>query len=320
MQAGPAFNFTDASRWASQWQNLFYFEVAVSIFFGTLIFVLIFWFAIKFRRRSEDEVPEQIEGHLPLEITWTAIPAVICVVMFVWASTLFVRYARPAKASREVFVIGQQWMWKVQHPEGVQEIDALHVPVGEPVKLSMTSQDVIHDFAIPAFRLKKDVLPGRYTSEWFTATKTGRFHLFCDQYCGMNHSHMVGWVYVMSPTDYSAWLAENERSASMAQQGARLFTQLGCDSCHVGAPSSTAPSLAGIYGKPAKMTNGETRIVDDAFLRQAILTPSTINVAGYPHVMPTFTGQVNEEQILQLIAYIKSLDNPEGGNAEVNTR
>jgi cytochrome c oxidase subunit 2 len=257
------------------------------LFRGTLIFVLIFYFAIKYRRRSEDEVPVQIEGNLPLEVTWTAIPAAICAVMFVWASTLFVRYSRPPKASREVFVIGQQWMWKTQHPEGVQEIDSLHVPVGEPVKLTMTSQDVIHDFSIPAFRLKKDVLPGRYTSEWFKATRTGRFHLFCDQYCGTNHSEMKGWVYVMSPTDYAAWLASNMRSESMAQQGARLFTELGCDSCHVGAPSTTAPSLAGIYGKPQKMANGNTRVIDDSFIRQAILTPSTMWPAIHTRCQPS---------------------------------
>ena len=287
--------------------------MAISIFFSILIFGLIFYFAIKYRRRSKDEIPPQIEGNLALEITWTVIPAGLCVVMFVWASGLFFRSSRPPRASTEIFVIGQQWMWKVQHAEGIQEIDELHVPVGVPIKLTMTSQDVIHDFSVPAFRIKKDVLPGQYTSEWFTATKTGRFHLFCDQYCGTSHSAMVGWVIVMEPTEYARWLSNGVASKSMADVGAELYVRYGCDTCH---STGKGPAFAGLYGSAVKLTDGQTVIADDAYIRKSILNPSSQRVAGYAAVMPTFQGQLGEEQILQLTAYIKSLAKPESQEKE----
>ena len=305
-----------ASSIADSVDHLYYFLTGITAFFSVLIFSIIFYFMIKYRRRPGKAHDPETHTSMFLELGWTIIPSLICVVIFVWSSELFVRNSRPPANSREIFVIGKQWMWHIQHPEGPREIDALHVPVGENVKLTMTSQDVIHGFYIPAFRVKKDVLPGRYTSIWFRANKTGVYHLFCSQYCGTNHSEMIGWVYVMSPTDYSAWLAEGEQSESLAQQGQKLFTQLGCDSCHAGAASSTGPSLAGIYGKPEKLADGTTRVVDDTFLRQAILTPSTIHVAGFPQIMPTFTGQVDEEQVLQLIAYVKSLGAQERTNGQ----
>jgi len=313
MQAEPTIHFTDASSWATQWQHLFYFLMAVSIFFTVLIFGLIFYFAIKYRRRSKDEVPPQIEGNLALEITWTVIPAALCVVMFVWASDLYLRNAIPPKGSIEIFVIGRQWMWKVQHSEGVQEIDELHVPVGVPIKLTMTSQDVIHDFAVPEFRIKKDVLPGRYTSEWFTAGKTGRFHLFCDQYCGTLHSAMVGWIVVMEPTDYARWLSGGAVNKSMADMGAELYVRYGCGTCH---STGTGPPFAGLYGSVVKLTSGQTVKADDAYIRDCILSPSSQRVAGYPPIMPTFQGQLEEEQILQLTAYIKFLAKTEGQGKE----
>jgi cytochrome c oxidase subunit II len=304
MQAEPTIHFTDASSWAMQWQHLFYFLVGVSVFFSVLIFGLIFYFAIKYRRRSEDEIPPQIEGNLALEITWTVIPVGLCIVMFVWASGLFFRNSRPPAASTEIFVIGQQWMWKVQHPEGIQEIDELHVPVGVPIKLTMTSQDVVHDFAVPAFRIKKDVLPGRYTSEWFTATETGRFHLFCDQYCGTSHSAMIGWVIVMEPTEYARWLSGGVAGKSLVDVGAGVYVRYGCNTCH---STGKGPPFAGLYGSLVKLTDGQTVVADDTYIRNCILTPSSQRVAGYPPLMPTFQGQLGEEQILQLTAYIKSL-------------
>jgi len=287
--------------------------MGIFVFFSVLIFGLIFFFAIKYRRRSKDEIPPQIEGNLALEIIWTVIPAGLCVVMFVWASGLFFRNSRPPAASNEIFVIGQQWMWKVQHPEGIQEIDELHVPVGVPIKLTMTSQDVIHDFGIPAFRIKKDVLPGQYTSEWFTATKTGRFHLFCDQYCGTGHSAMIGWVIVMTTTDYARWLSGGVASRSMSDVGAELYVRYGCDTCH---SRGKGPPFAGLYGSFVKLTTGQTVIVDDAYIRNYILTPSSQRVVGYAPVMPTFQGQLEEEQILQLTAYIKSLAKTESQGRE----
>ena len=300
--------FSQASTWATQWQHLFYFLIGIFVFFSVLIFGLIFFFAIKYRRRSKDEIPPQIEGNLPLEITWTLIPSGLCVVMFVWASGLLLRSSRPPAASTEIFVIGQQWMWKVEHPEGVQEINELHVPVGAPIKLTMTSQDVIHDFGIPAFRIKKDVLPGQYTTEWFTATKTGQYHLFCDQYCGTGHSAMIGWVIVMEPTEYASWLGGSVAGKSMADVGAELYERYGCDTCH---STGKGPSFVGLYGSTVRLTDGQTVIADDVYLRKCILNPASQRVAGYAPVMPTFQGQLGEEQILQLTAYIKSLAKPE---------
>jgi cytochrome c oxidase subunit II len=307
-----------ASSIAGSVDELYYLLTGITLFFTILIFSIIFYFMIRYRRRSEDEIPEETHSPLVLELTWTIIPSLICVVLFVWAAALYVRNARPPASSTEMYVIGKQWMWHIQHPEGPREINELHVPIGEPVELTMTSQDVIHDFYIPAFRVKKDVLPGRYTSLWFQPTEIGTYHLFCAQYCGTNHGEMIGWVYVMSPTDYAAWLAGGEKTASMAQQGERLFTQLGCNSCHSTDGSSTGrgPSLAGLYGQPEKLQNGETRVVDETLIHDAIVTPNSVHLPNYQPIMPTYQGQVDEEQILNLIAYVKSLGSQERTNAK----
>jgi cytochrome c oxidase subunit 2 len=305
-----------ASTIAGGVDKLYYVLSGITAFFAVLIFSIIFYFMVKYRRRSDDEKAPPTHTSLALELTWTIIPSMICAVLFVWASALYVRNARPPAASNEIFVIGKQWMWHIQHPEGPREIDELHVPVGVPVKLTMTSQDVIHDFYIPAFRVKKDVLPGRYTSIWFEATETGTFHLFCAQYCGTNHSQMIGWVYVMTPTDYAAWLAGGEQTASMAQQGERLFSQFGCGTCHVSGSSGRGPSLAGIYGKPEKLASGQSQVVDEDLIRQAIVNPNSVRVLGYEAIMPTYQGQIDEEQVLQLIAYVKSLGSEERTNGK----
>jgi cytochrome c oxidase subunit II len=297
-----------ASSVSVEWDYLFYFLTALTIFFAGLIFATVFYFAIKYRRRSPDEVPPQNEGHLLLELTWTVIPAGICVFIFVWAAQLFVRTQRPPANATEIFVVAKQWMWKVQHPEGPREIDQLHIPVGEPIKLTMTSEDVIHDFGVPAFRVKKDVVPGMYSTEWFTATETGEFHLFCDQYCGTGHSHMVGSIVVMKPDDYSRWLTSQMNTQSMAEQGERLFGQLGCGTCHGEGAKTSGPPLQGLFDSEVKLQTGQTVKADDEYLRNAVLGPQ--GVAGYPTLMPTFQGQVNEEEVLQLIAYIKSLGPP----------
>jgi cytochrome c oxidase subunit II len=297
-----------ASTIARGVDNLHFFLTGVTLFFTVLIFSTILYFAVKYRRRSEDERPPEIHGSVPLEVVWTLIPALLCGVMFVWASSLYFRNSRPPTASTEVFVIGKQWMWHLQHPEGPREINELHVPVGVPIKLTMISQDVIHDFYIPAFRIKRDVLPSRYSSIWFQATKTGKFHLFCAQYCGADHSEMVGWVEVMTPSDYQQWLSGGMQGETMAQGGARLYGQLGCITCH---GTGKGPSLVGLYGKPVKLASGETVIADEVYIRESVLVPSAKIVAGYTAIMPTFKTQVNEEQILQLIAYLRSLAAPE---------
>jgi len=300
-----------ASSIAEGVDKLYFVLSGITVFFTVLIFSIIFVFMIKYRRRSEDELT--VETHTPLivELTWTIIPSLICAVLFVWSAALYVRNARPPQSSTEVFVIGKQWMWHLQHSEGPREINELHVPVGVPVKLTMISQDVIHDFYIPAFRVKKDVLPGRYSSLWFQPTETGTYHLFCAQYCGTNHSEMIGWVYVMSPTDYAAWLAGGEKTESLAQQGERLFTQFGCNGCHTGEAGAEAPSLAGLYGKPQKLANGETRVVDESLISQAIWVPSSVHLPNYKANMPTYQGQVDADQMVRLIAYVKSLSSEE---------
>jgi cytochrome c oxidase subunit 2 len=312
MQFKPA----AASSIADDVDQLYLFLSGITVFFAVLIFSIIFYFMLKYRRKSPDQSGTATHTPMALELTWTIIPSLICVVLFVWASSLYVRNGRPPDASTEIFVIGKQWMWHLQHPEGPREINELHVPVGVPVKLTMTSQDVIHDFYIPAFRVKKDVLPGRYSSIWFQPTETGIFHLFCAQYCGTNHSEMIGWVYVMSPTDYAAWLAGGEKTESMAQQGAQLFSQFGCESCHTSESGVHGPSLVGIYGKPQRAPNGETHVMDETSIRHSILAPSSVRQANYQSIMPTYQGQIDEEQMLQLIAYVKSLGSEERVNGK----
>jgi cytochrome c oxidase subunit 2 len=290
---------------------LHFFLTGITLFFTALIFAIILYFAVKYRRRSEAEQPAATKTFLSLELAWTLVPTLLCAIVFTWSSSLYFRNSRPPRASLEVFVIGKQWMWHLQHPEGPREINALHVPVGVPVKLTMTSEDVIHDFYVPAFRIKKDVLPGRYSSIWFQATKVGSYHFFCAQYCGAEHSMMIGWVEVMTPTDYEAWLAGGTKGESMAQSGERLFTQFGCATCHVPENTGKCPSLVGLFGKPVKLRDGRTLIADEAYIRQAIVQPNSMPLPGYAPVMPSFQGQINEEQVLQLIAYIKSLASQE---------
>lgn len=297
-----------ASTIARGIDHLYYFLTAVDLFFTVVIFLTIFYFAVKYRRRSENDRPPQTKTLLPLELAWTIIPAILCAVMFIWSSSLYIRNSRPPTASAEIFVIGRQWMWKLQHPEGKSEINELHIPVDRPIKLTMTSEDVIHDFFIPAFRVKKDVVPGAYSSIWFEATQTGKYHLFCAQYCGTSHSQMTGWVYVMKPTDYEQWLSGGVRSEPMASAGAKLYEQYACITCH---GTGKGPPFVNLFGSPVKLADGKAVLVDNAYLRESILFPSEKIVAGYPAIMPTFKGQLSEEQVLQLVAYIKSLHTEE---------
>jgi cytochrome c oxidase subunit 2 len=238
-----------------------------------------------------------------MEVTWSAIPLVIFIAMFSWGAVLYTDMKRPATGALEIHVIGKQWMWKLQHPGGQREIDELHVPVGVPVKLILTSQDVIHDFSIPAFRVKQDVLPGSYVTEWFTATRPGEYHLFCAEYCGTMHSGMIGRVVVMEPGAYEAWLAGVTPDEPVAVSGARLFTSLGCVQCH----GKNAPTLAGLYGRRVVLADGSEATADENYLRESILNPPARIVSGFAPLMPSFRGQVTDEQVDQLVEYIKSL-------------
>lgn len=295
-----------ASTIAGEVDLLYFFLVAVAGFFSILIFTLIFVFMIKYRRRGDDERPAEIHGSMLLEIAWSAIPLVIVMIMFGWGSWLFIKNYKPPENAMDVHVVAKQWMWKLRHPEGKREINELHVPVGQPVRLIMTSEDVIHSFYVPAFRVKKDVLPGRYTTLWFEATEVGEYHLFCAEYCGTEHSYMGGSVFVMEPADYERWLRSGERE-SMESTGERLFSELRCDTCHSPDGVGRGPSLERVFDSRVLLKNDERLIADEAYVRESILDPTTKVVMGYRPVMPTFQGQVSEEQILELISYIKSL-------------
>ncbi len=295
---------------ANRVDGVMVFLIAVSLFFILLIFTLLAIFAIRYRR-SKRIVAEQVGGSWPLEITWTLIPFAITMVMFVWGASIYIAEAQPPKDSMEIFVVGKQWMWKIQHPEGQREINELHVPVDRDVRLTMISQDVVHDFFVPAFRTKADVLPGRYTTIWFHAIRPGRYHLFCSQYCGTMHSGMIGEIVVMTPTDYQAWLAYGGAEGSMASTGQKLFQELGCSSCHRSDTQGRGPNLVGVYARPVLLSNGTRVTADDNYIRESILDPGAKIVAGFQPIMPTFQGIVSEEQLLSLIAYIKSISQPQ---------
>lgn len=308
-----------ASTMAARVDALYFFLVGVSVFFATLISLLIVMFAFRYRRRSAGDRPPEIVGDLRLEILWVVIPLGFTMVMFVWGAKLYFETYTPPADALEIHVVAKQWMWKAQHPEGRSEIDQLHVPLGRPVKLLLTSQDVIHDFFVPAFRVKTDVLPGRYTTVWFEPSKTGVYHLFCAEYCGTQHSGMIGRIVVMPPADYQSWLSGGETGVSAAQAGARLFQSRGCVTCHLPNDSARGPSLAGLLGQPVRLQDGRSVVADENYIRESILNPRAKLVAGYEPVMPTFKGQISEEGILQIIAYLKSLDQ-EGAQAKNDRR
>jgi cytochrome c oxidase subunit II len=301
-----------ASTFATDVDALYLFLIGVSMFFCILIGGLVIFFVFRYRRRNDADRPAATKDHHGLEIFWTAVPLVLVIIMFVWGAVIFHRQFRPPADALEILVTGKQWMWKMQHPSGRSEINDLHVPLGRPVQLTMTSEDVIHSFYVPAFRTKSDVVPGRYTSTWFTPTELGAYHLFCAEYCGAEHSLMKGWVYVIPADEYEQWArGENLDTAMLTpvEAGERLFNELGCAVCHNPASGALGPHIAGLYEQPVPLNNGTTVVADEDYLRESILEPMTKVVDGYQPIMPTYKGQVNEEQLMQLIAYIKSLAN-----------
>jgi cytochrome c oxidase subunit 2 len=298
-----------ASSVATEMDLLYLFLTGVSAFFVVLVSALVVYFTIKYRRRHADEVGADIHGSLALELTWTIIPLVLAMVMFVWGGSLFYRLSRPPADSMELYVVGKQWMWKVQHPEGVREINELHVPIGRNVRITLGSEDVIHDYAIPAFRVKMDAVPGKVTTLWFNATVPGTYHIYCDQYCGTNHSMMVGEVTAMQPQDYAAWLAGGRSAGGTTpeQAGEKLFTDYTCVTCHLPDGKGRGPSLVGVAGSTVALSDGRKVLADDNYLRESIVNSQAKIVAGYQPIMPVFQGMIGEEQVMQLIAYIKSL-------------
>ncbi|MFL6308164.1 MAG: cytochrome c oxidase subunit II [Candidatus Sulfotelmatobacter sp.] len=295
-----------ASAQAGPIDSLYWFEVIVSAIMTVGIFLAVIYLAWKYRRRANVRAT-QIEGSTFLELSWSIFPFLVMLIMFWWGAKLFFAAQNPPKDAMEVFVTGKQWMWKVQYPDGSREIDALHVPVGQPVKLTLASEDVIHSFSIPAFRVRHDVVPGHYDSLWFTPTKPGRYRLYCTEYCGNQHASMVGWVDVLNDREYASW-AGGGSHGSLAQQGQQLFEQNGCSTCHLLDSQGRCPILRGVYNKPVQLDDGRTVIADDSYIRESILDPNAKVVSGFqPNIMPNFKGQLNEEQVIQLIAFVKSL-------------
>ena len=295
-----------ASSLAGQVDALYFALVAISGFFAVAISITVIVFAIRYRRRHADEVGASIHGSTLLEIVWSVIPLGIVMVIFVWSAAVFMAISRPPADAMDIYVVGKQWMWKIQHPDGRREINELHVPVGRAVRLTMGSEDVIHSFYVPAFRVKADVVPGRLTTLWFKATKPGRYHLFCAEYCGTQHSGMIGWVEAMEPDDFQAWLGGGT-GESLASSGEKLFQELSCNTCHRPDSGGRGPVLDGLFGRTVSLQGGGRVMADEAYLRESIVNPQARVVAGYQPLMPTFQGLVSEEGLLQLIAYIKEL-------------
>jgi cytochrome c oxidase subunit 2 len=310
-----------ASTVAGQVDALYYFLLALTAFFFVLIGGLILRFAIKYRRRSPDEVGAPITGSLSLEATWAVIPFIIVMGIFVWGARVYVSMFRPPADALEIHVVGKQWMWKFQHMDGQREINELHVPVGRAVKLIMSSQDVIHSFFVPAFRVKADAIPGYFRTVWFQATKPGTYHLFCAEYCGTQHSGMIGRVIVMEPQHYQTWLSGmlpgGSADLSPASAGQKLFQDLACHTCHRDDVQGIGPRLAGLYGTSVRLQEGQLVTVDEHYIRESILNPMAKITAGFQPVMPAYQGRVNEEQLLELLAYIRSLGSPSAPATDV---
>jgi cytochrome c oxidase subunit 2 len=301
-----------ASSIAPRVDHLFYAVTLVTGLTALGVLIVMVTLGIRYRegstaRRAEDIPAAQARARRRMEVAWIVIPLLLFISAFVWASRIYIERATPPADAIEIFVVAKQWMWKLQHPGGQREIEELHVPRGQPIKLIMTSQDVIHSFFVPAFRLKQDVLPGAYTQMWFTATRVGRYHLFCAEYCGTDHSRMGGDIVVMEPADFQRWLVEHRGAVDMAARGESLFREFGCSGCHGQNATVHAPDLAGLFGRPVPLSDGRTVIADERYIHDSILLPRQEIAAGYPPIMPSFAGQIGEDDILALIEYIKSL-------------
>lgn len=312
-----------ASNFAVEVDNIFLALTGLTFFFTILVLSLLLFLAVRYRRGSKYSRKGAPDEHLVLELSWSIGPLIIAIGMFLWAAKPFAEVYSPPANAEEVFVIGKRWMWHLQHTNGIRENNELHVPLGKAIKLTMISQDVIHGFYVPAFRMKRDVLPGRYNTVWFQPTRPGRYHLFCSEYCGTNHSEMTGWVYVMEPSDYQEWEASGgtrstQQIETPAMAGESLYNTLGCGNCHGEVNNVHGPSLYGIAGKLRQFEDGTSAIADDNYLRRAIINPNAQVVKGYQNIMPAYsvgsdqakqTGekQLSEEEVLSLVAYIKTL-------------
>jgi cytochrome c oxidase subunit II len=302
-----------ASTLAPRVDNLYFFIVAVTAFFALAVTVVVIVFAVKYRTDDPLAVGARIHGSIPLELAWSIIPFIISIVIFAWASDVFFDLVRPPDQTLEIYATGKRWMWKFQHIDGQNEINELHVPIGRAVKVTFTSEDVLHSLFFPAFRTKADAIPGRYSSVWFTATKLGEYHLFCAEYCGTRHSGMVGRVVVMEPAAYQAWLTGGAVGDTLSKRGEQLFNDLACNTCHrTDGTMGRGPSLLNKFGQPQQLVDGTTVTVDESYVRESILTPQVKVAAGYSPSMPTFQGLLSEENVMALVEYVKTLKAPAG--------
>jgi cytochrome c oxidase subunit II len=308
MQSWVPFVPDSASSMSWKVDAVYFYLSGVTLFFTLLISAILIFFVIRYRRRTPYEIPRPVAGSHKLETLWTVIPFVISMTIFGWSAKVYFEQYTPPQNAIEVYVVGKQWMWKIQHSTGQREINELHVPVGKKIKLIMTTEDVIHDFFVPAFRMKADVVPGKFTTQWFEATKTGTYHLFCAEYCGMNHSGMIGSIIVMEPREFDNWLSGNTGTTTPAAAGQQLYQTLGCASCHgANGEGGRGPTLLGMFGKQVQLVGGQTIRADEPYIRESILNPQAKLVEGFGPIMPTFQGQISEDQLVQLVAYIKSL-------------
>ncbi len=304
-----------ASTLAPKVDQLYWFIIGVTAFFGIVVSILVVYFAVKYRTNDPMAIGAPITGSIPLELAWSVIPFLISVVIFGWAAQVFFDLSRPPDQTLEIYATGKRWMWKFQHLDGKAEINELHVPIGRAVKVTFTSEDVLHSLYFPSFRVKADAIPGRYSTVWFNATKLGEFHIFCAEYCGTRHSGMIGKVTVMEPAAYQAWLSGGGGGGTLASRGERLFSELACNTCHLADGTGRGPSLANKFGTQEQLADGSVVNVDESYVRESILTPQRKLVAGYQPVMPTFQGLVNEDNVMALLEYVKSLQSSPGGAA-----
>jgi cytochrome c oxidase subunit 2 len=296
----------EASSMARDVDVLFYSLLGLSALVVIGITATVIFFSVRYRRGSKAPRGKALNTRR-WELAWSLIPLTLFLGVFVWSARLYFNFYNPPADAMPVYIVGKQWMWKVQHPTGQREINELHVPVGQPVKLVMTSEDVIHSFFVPAFRIKQDVVPGTYTTTWFKPSRVGTYPLFCAEYCGTNHSRMGGKVVVMKPAAYREWLRSQPAPERLASTGAKRFREYGCSGCHGENSTVKAPPLEGVFGRTVHLSGGDEVIADETYIRDSILLPRKQVVAGYPPIMPTFKGEVSEEDLLALVAYIKSI-------------
>jgi cytochrome c oxidase subunit II len=306
------------SSLATRVDHLFYVWLALAGAVTVAVFFLIIYFSVKYRHGSRANRAMPSRGTLRreshrIEIAWIVTPLILFLGMGFWAAGIYYAHAAPPADATEVYAVGKQWMWKLEHTGGQREIDELHVPAGRPIKLVMTSQDVIHSFFMPVFRIKQDVLPGRYTILWFTADRPGDYHVFCAQYCGTDHARMIGHVVVMQPAAFERWLASGNASESMAAEGAARFRQYGCSGCHGASASVHAPKLEGLFGRRVQLADGSSVVADERYIHDSVMLPRKDVVAGYEPIMPSFQGEIAEDDLLEIVEYIKSLQGADPG-------